>query len=262
MVQFDSRYLSLIVATLFLYSEGNSGELIRNGNFEKGNRDFRSDYRGGLGSFLVTRSLRNFHQKQSGNLGFFGDHTTGRGHMLAADGDTTGGKIIWEQRVNVLPNQEYAFSMWVASWSPDSPAVLEVEINGKEIGSVDAPSKLGEWRRLQVKWNSELDTVAVIAIRDRNTSGEGNDFVIDDISLQGARPFPPQFDSLLNQYEKDAASIREKAKNDLQKRQQKLVADLNLQLEALTKDGKLDEALVLRQQINALKDEFAEEVNP
>jgi hypothetical protein len=262
MVLFNNRHVAIIVALLFLYSEANCGELIRNGNFEKGNKDFRSDYRGGLGSYLVTKNLRNFHQKQSGNVGFFGDHTTGRGHMLAVDGETTGGKFVWEQKVNVLPNQEYVFSMWVASWSPDSPAKLEVAINGREMGSVDAPSKLGEWRRLQVKWNSELDTVAVIAIQDRNTSGEGNDFVIDDISLQGTRPFPPQVDSLVNQYEKDATTIREKAKTDLQKRQQRLVADLNLLLEALTKEGKLDEALVLRQQISVMKEEFAEEANP
>lgn len=252
---------AIIVAALMLSPKCQASELIRNGSFEKGNRDFRSDYPEGLGSYLVTRNLRNFHQKQSGNIGLFGDHTNGRGHMMAVDGATVAGKVVWEQTVNVLPNREYIFSMYVASWSDVSPAKLEVTINGKELGTIEASSKIGEWKRLNFKWQSELDTSAVIAIRNRNTSGDGNDFVIDDVSLQGPRPFPPEMDALWDKYEKDAAAIREKAKLDLAKRRQKLLAELQMMLDGLTKEGKLDEALVLRQQIATITEEFKSDEN-
>jgi hypothetical protein len=254
--------LALVVTTLSFGSQCLSAELIRNGNFEKGNRDFRSDYPEGLESYLVTRNLRNFHQQQSVNFGLFGDHTTGKGHMLAVNGATTAGKVVWEQSVKVLPNQEYTFSMWIASWTSASPAILEVMINGREMGNIEAPSKLGEWKRLTFKWNSDLDSNALISIRDRNTNGDGNDFVIDDISLQGSRPFPPQVDALWMQYEKDASAIRERARSDIEKRRKKLVSELQLMLERLTKEGKLDEALVLRQHIASMEEEFATDDTP
>jgi|694.fasta_scaffold42327_5 hypothetical protein len=254
--------LAIIVTALTFLSQCHAAELIRNGNFEKGNRDFRSDYPEGLGSYLVTRNLRNFHQKQSGNIGLFGDHTSGRGHMMAVDGATIAGKVVWEQTVKVLPNQEYNFSMYIASWYQVSPAILEVIINGREMDSVEASSKLGEWKRLSFKWQSESDTTAVIAIRNRNTNGDGNDFVIDDISLQGPRPFPPQVDALLDKYEKDATAIRDKARVDTDKHRKKLLADLQILLDVLTKEGELDEALVLRQHIESITEEFEAEQDP
>jgi hypothetical protein len=262
MISVQPWQLAIIVITLTFGPQCHASELIRNGNFEKGNRDFRSDYPEGLGSYLVTRNLRNFHLKQSGNIGLFGDHTSGRGHMMAVDGATIAGKVVWEQTVKVLPNQEYNFSMYVASWSQASPAILEVIVNGREIASVEAPSKIAEWKRLNFKWQSELDSSAVIAIRNRNTNGDGNDFVIDDISLQGPRPFPPQIDALWDKYEKDASAIREKARADTDKRRQKLLADLQILLDGLIKEGKLDEALVLRQHIASVTEEFEAEENP
>jgi hypothetical protein len=230
-------------------------ELIRNGNFEKGNRDFRSDYperNANESSYLVTKDLRNYHHFQSGNFGFFGDHTSGKGNMLVADGTTSADKAVWAQEVKVVPNTDYVFSMWVASWSPESPAVLEVSINGNELSRIEAPTRLGEWRQLRIKWNSENDSVASIEIRDRNLSAAGNDFLIDDISLKGPRPLPGKAETRIVQYEKEVEVIREKANAEILTRKQRLIADLNLVLEGLTKEGKLDEAIALREQIKDL----------
>jgi hypothetical protein len=231
-------------------------ELIRNGNFEKGNRDFRSDYPEGSANesvYLVTKDLRNFHQRQRGNnVGFFGDHTSGKGNMLVADGTASADKAVWAQEVKVVPNADYVFSMWVASWSSDSPAVMEVSINGNELSRIEAPTRLSEWRQLRIKWNSDKDSVASIEIRDRNSDAAGNDFVIDDISLKGPRPLPGKAETRIVQYEKEVQVIREKANAEILTRKQRLIADLNLVLEGLTKEGKLDEAVALREQIKDL----------
>ena len=254
--------LALGMIPMMFYLQCHASELIRNGNFEKGNRHFRSNYPEGLGSYLVTRNLYHSHQTQVGNIGLLGDHTTGRVHVMAMDGATSAGKVNWEQTVKVLSNQEYNFSMYVAYWSQASPAIIEVMVNGREMGNVDAPSEFGECKRLNFKWLPELDRSAIVPIRNHNTNGDGNDFVIDDMSLQVTRLFPPKVHAIWNKYETDAFAIRDTAKAELGKRRQNLLADLQMLRDGLTKEGKLDEALVLRQHIASITEEFEAEQDP
>jgi hypothetical protein len=240
-------------------------ELIRNGNFEKGNRDFQTEYPVGSArpsAYMITKDLFDFHRRRDGNFGFFGDHTNGKGYMLVADGTDMADKVLWSQKVSVLPQNSYAFRMWVSSWSPSMPAVLVVSVNGKEVASIEAPSIVGEWKQLKFQWPSELDHSALIEIRDRNISGDGNDFVIDDISFKGPRPLPKELENRVVKYENEIIAIREKAEKDIADRKKSLIGDLQIAMEKLTKEGKLDEAISLRQLIIDIKADVDSEGAP
>jgi hypothetical protein len=162
-------------------------ELIRNGNFEQGDKEFKTKYRlsrGNIrdpGTYDIVKSPQDVHDSAAA----FGDHTTGKGYMLVVNGGNAADDIVWAQTVAVLPGSEYTFSLWVASWYASAPAEIEVVINGKSIGKVTAPDQTGEWKEFKVKWKSERDMSAVIEIFDRNREVSGNDFALDDISLQG-----------------------------------------------------------------------------
>jgi gliding motility-associated-like protein len=118
-----------------------------------------------------------------------GDHTTGNGNMMVFDGsvDPTGNIIAWSNQnpVAVVPNTNYTFSYYVASVSPDSPAKLEVKINGVSQGTpVTAPGATCLWTQVSYDWNSGSNTTANFAIYDRNAVDYGNDFALDDITLK------------------------------------------------------------------------------
>lgn len=104
--------------------------------------------------------------------------------MFIADGSiTTPLKTVWEETVTVAPNTPYIFSYWAAS-SFDFPAVLRTTINNVQIGDFYLPRQTGEWVKFEVVWNSGTATSATIRLVDLNRQGGGNDFVLDDISMQ------------------------------------------------------------------------------
>jgi gliding motility-associated-like protein len=99
----------------------------------------------------------------------------------------TGNIIAWSNQnpVAVVPNTNYTFSYYVASVSPDSPAKLEVKINGVSQGTpVTAPGATCLWTQVSYDWNSGSNTTANFAIYDRNAVDYGNDFALDDITLK------------------------------------------------------------------------------
>ncbi|HJW28682.1 MAG TPA: hypothetical protein VJ508_05455, partial [Saprospiraceae bacterium] len=114
-----------------------------------------------------------------------GDHTTGTGNMMVVNG-AANLQDIWCQTVNVLPNNFYNISAWVASVNPASPAQLQFSINGDPIGNVvNAISTPCVWIPFNATWNSGASTTATICILNLNTAAGGNDFALDDISMIG-----------------------------------------------------------------------------
>ena len=108
--------------------------------------------------------------------------------MLMVNGGSAAHQVVWGQTVAVRPGADYSFSLWVASWSNISPAMLEVRVNGKAIGEIVAPQNAGQWKELRVSWSAREATTAVVEIFDMNNEVSGNDFAIDDISLRGPAP--------------------------------------------------------------------------
>jgi hypothetical protein len=75
--------------------------------------------------------------------------------------------------------------LWVSTWTspPINTANLEVDLNGATV-NFDAPTTSGVWQGFSTTWSSEANTSLYIAIYDRNLNRDGNDFALDDISLQ------------------------------------------------------------------------------
>ncbi len=186
---------SITVGTADTYSctvtaFGTSGELVVNGNFSQGATGFTSDYVPGYGgtygllsgsaTYATTTSPSFVHN----NFYFFNDHTGGGGNMLVVNGAEVPGQNVWCQTLSVTPNTNYAFSAWLATAYPESPAQLVFTINGNTIGTpLNAPFATGQWLNFYIIWNSGANTSVTICISNQNSANSGNDFALDDISF-------------------------------------------------------------------------------
>ena len=139
---------AVVVGTIAVSSAATSGgvaNLVYNGDFEAGNTGFSSDYSygnvhfGGLnGSYWIGASPATAPGAW-GDWMNFGDHTSGQGFMLIANGPASDELQlfnIWSQTVPVEPDTTYAFTFWAATLSNDSPAPAQIQanVNGVSLG--------------------------------------------------------------------------------------------------------------------------------
>lgn len=183
-------------------------ELVINGDFTAGNTGFTSGYNynpdiagnqelyndTGNNGYAVGTNGQNYHTN------FWGiDHTnnpTGSKNFMLVNGH--GSTItIWQQTVNVQPNTDYYFSAWAMSLNNGGPyARLRFEVNGVQVGTTanlgTGPSNATEalannyWTRFYSDpiWNSgSLNGPITIKIVNLESSADGNDFALDDISF-------------------------------------------------------------------------------
>lgn len=188
--------VSPTVTTTYTVTSGslsNPVNLIENGDFSQGNTLFNTGYTqvANPNPFGVQTSYNIVTNPNAWFTAFAscGDNTTGTGNLMVFDGatDPTGNVIAWSNQnpVTVVPNTDYTFSYYVASASPDSPARLEVTINGVSQGlPVTAPGTTCLWTQVSYNWNSGSNTTANFAIYNRNFTDYGNDFALDDISFK------------------------------------------------------------------------------
>lgn len=167
-----------------------NGSVLANGDFESGNTGFTSSY-----IYSPTIYNENYYyitnNPQSWHPGFntCPDHTTGSGNMMVINGSNVPNTDLWCTTVSVVPNTDYAFSCWLQSVHPTSPAILQFSINGSLFGPVfNANPVACIWDQFYEVWNSGSNTTATICIVNQNTTLSGNDFAIDDISFSPLCP--------------------------------------------------------------------------
>jgi hypothetical protein len=167
-------------------------QLFANGSFEAGVTGFTSDYAyNGVsnsleGQFAVVSSPNIVHP----SWGVYGDHTTGTGLMQTANGSTAAGLAIWRQTVDVVPGADYTFSAWAASSFMSNPAALSFRANDVEFLALQLTSSVGAWTQATTVVNAGASSSIEFEIVDSATFGNGNDFTLDDISLDGPKPIP------------------------------------------------------------------------
>jgi hypothetical protein len=133
---------------------------------------------------------RDPHQFRS-DAASFGDHTTGDGNMLIANGSSSLGAVVWRETVDVVPGRVYAFRGWGASWgatggSDLDPARIQLYINGVAVGGEFRPvSQVGLWSNFERIWSSGNAVRATLTLVDLNRAFDYNDFVLDDFSFTG-----------------------------------------------------------------------------
>jgi gliding motility-associated-like protein len=165
--------------------------LVKNGDFELGNVNFTSNYayKSGTGTAIIyaTGSYAVATDPKSVHSGFatMGDHTTGTGKMMIANGSTTANVMIWSQKVSgIKPNTKYLLSAYLASCTPNTPAILSFSIEGQKQGANISPGAVGIWTQFYTEWNSgSISGDATITITNMQSGDDGNDFALDDISL-------------------------------------------------------------------------------
>ena len=138
-----------------------SNNLIFNGDFESGNTGFYSDYTYNPGNLVPEGVYDILPNPQTAHPSFAPctDHTSGGGNMMAVNGAGTPNQNVWCQTVNVDPGTLYAFSAWVTTLVPASPALLQFSINGDIIGPIfSAPSSTCNWVNFYTTWNSGGNT--------------------------------------------------------------------------------------------------------
>lgn len=184
-----------LVASLVLAPVAGPVNIVPNGNFSAGRKDFTSHYvpTSDLfpeGTYTVGDDPKKFH---SGAFSM-GDHTTGRGNMLIVNGGAFEKDTVWQAVTKkVTPNQMYEFSGWMASWSMNphdgtasdiNPGRLLIYIGGKIVGPVHKiDAKSGVWTKFSVSWKSGNQTEVTMKIVNTNELPTGNDFALDDLSL-------------------------------------------------------------------------------
>ncbi|MBP7642440.1 MAG: gliding motility-associated C-terminal domain-containing protein [Saprospiraceae bacterium] len=166
--------------------------LIVNGDFENGDRDFRTQYElspskcsgGGFsfceGAYAITSNPQNNH-----SLYFpCNDRINTRGNMMLING-ATAKQNVWCQTISLTPNKEYAFSFWGALAFPDdAPAELKISIdNGVSVKNFLNKKNQCEWSEFKIYLNSNNKSSIDICITNETTAIGGNDFLIDDIAL-------------------------------------------------------------------------------
>jgi hypothetical protein len=190
--------------------------LIANGDFELGNQDFTSAYqyfaKPATPASGYTNPKSSLYDEATYGVGTgaglyhgswtnFADHTTtGPGNMMIVNGSTDAGVNVWASPVVantivVVPGTTYYFAAWLASVYPElnnppiAPAKLAFSINGVQIGAdITLSAPVGTWELFYVPWVADATGYASLSLINRNITAGGNDFAIDDISLDTSVP--------------------------------------------------------------------------
>jgi hypothetical protein len=180
----------ITVALLTVSAPSLAANLLINGGFESGNVGFSSEYvysydmdAYGEGKYCVGSNARD-HNPQ-----FFDMGAEEGSLMMIVNGALQPGLAVWrESGIPVVPHTTYDFSAWVAEVSGVGDLVsLRASINGMPLGTM-IPTPHGDWREFRFTWDSGSDASADVTLVDLNTGWNGNDFAIDNMTLEEQMP--------------------------------------------------------------------------
>jgi len=161
-----------------------SPQLFPNSDFSAGNTGFSSDFTASTtltsdGNYWIGTNPNTYHGQ------FFG---TGNGNfMMVNSGWPSALWNVYCQSVTVCPEQTYTLSYRVRTISNATPARLQWWINGGPVGpEVNLPAFNAGWQTITQAWTSGAGvTNANLCLRVMSGEGVGNDFGLDDITMQG-----------------------------------------------------------------------------
>ena len=189
------RLTNLIAIAAFAAAGAAGAVTVPNGDFEAGNTGFTSAYNYGpnandLATFGEnTYSVVNNAQFSHSLFVSYGDHTTGAGLYLVANGATTPNTTVYaSSAIALIAGGSYSFGGFFSNAYPDSPAQIDFRVSldggpATSIGTYTIAAGAGVWDGASFTFNNGTATSAVLSFVDLNTAGGGNDFGIDDITL-------------------------------------------------------------------------------
>jgi hypothetical protein len=193
MSSFEEKKMKLyqIVAMLSVAAGGAQSfgaSILANGDFESGNTGFTSayTYSPGASGGLPEGTYDVRGDSQTWNPNFTNAVTPHSGNNMLVVNGANPALTVWEQTVAVEPDTLYSFSLWATSLYSASPAGITVTFVPP--GTTSAVNTLStnvpDWTQYTFGWYSGTATTLTISITDTNTAPNGNDFALDDLSLQ------------------------------------------------------------------------------
>ena len=184
-------YAALMLSAAAVATQASAANLIINGDFEQGNTGFTSDYNYNPGANFNAAEYTVFTNPKAFNSAFVaaGDHTTGFGNMMIVNGSQDLNDVVWQSNaITIAGMTDYFFEAFVMNVFPASPPNLTFTISldgGMEqvLNTLSVPVETGVWNGLSTSFNSGGATSAILRLRNAQTAFGGNDFAIDDISL-------------------------------------------------------------------------------
>lgn len=197
-VHMRARLLSATTAALFAATaHAVPINFVPNGAFEAGNTQFTSDYAfsPAVNTTEGEYTVRSNPFPWNGAFVSTGDHTSGAGLMMVANGSPVSGAVVWQsQSIAVAAATNYFFEAFVNNvccqgftFGPGSESILEFSLSldgGAPIslGTITTDLSLaGTWEGLSTQYLPSSAGNVVLSLINRNTNAGGNDFAIDDI---------------------------------------------------------------------------------
>jgi len=111
------------------------------------------------------------------------DHTSGTGFFLTVDPDACEGRAYWRQPLQVCPNTNYYFSVWVRNIGGLPAPTFHFEVDGEPVTTVKTYPD-ASWVQTSVLWNSgNVDGNATLELINDLPGCDANDVAIDDLFL-------------------------------------------------------------------------------
>ena len=162
--------------------------LVVNGDFSAGDTSFSAGYSASStppalnsdGQYLIAATSFNSGSSASNCT----DHTNGAGNMLLVRSNAVSNATIWKQLTTVEPNTNYVFSLWIQSLQSPNNTQLQLAINGVPMGdTITTATATCNWKKHWIVWNSGINTVAAIAIVNKNSITGADYYALDDIAF-------------------------------------------------------------------------------
>lgn len=176
------------LSVVLLVARGFPAQLVQNGDFAAGSSGFTSSatYVPGGGLSAGQYTVRS-DPGTANSLWVGGDHTSGATNFLMCDGPSGIETVAWRHPVRLIAGHAYTFSAWMRNLliSPTlTSPVMELRVNGVTVaGPMLLPASPNGWISMSATFAATTTTV-VLEIVSKPTTGNGNDFGIDDISLK------------------------------------------------------------------------------
>ncbi len=169
------------------------GNLLRNGDFERGNLFFTSDFEYEELSIFEEGTYTVTTDAESVNANYrpCGDHTTGSTNYLVINGDPEVGKKFWCETIAVEEDIEYMYGAWITNVSPFSRAEFGMTIDGVLVtDSLQIVADPCEWVEYMGIWRAPSTATVELCIENFTTDLFRNEIGIDDIYFGSFRDIP------------------------------------------------------------------------
>ncbi len=127
----------------------------------------------------------------AGHAGVIDPENGATGRFILVDGSPAQASFFTETLSGLSPNTNYEFSMWVSNMldadntdkvDPDIGMTVD-GVTGYASGPIAETSEV-VWKRVGFVFNTGSRTSATLAVRDEGGSADGNDFMVDNITVR------------------------------------------------------------------------------